>query len=149
MIILIAAMNNKRTIGLDGSMPWHNPEDLKHFRKTTLNNKLIMGRKTYEGLPKKLDKRDIYVVSRNLDLPNTIHNLQDYLENVDASDSIYVAGGGEIYRESMKYADKILLSIIEDDTLGDTFFPEIDESKFKLVSTDIFDTFRLNTYERM
>lgn len=149
MIVLIAAMNNKGTIGLNGSMPWHNREDLQHFRKTTLNQKLIMGRKTYEGLPQKLDKRDIYIVSRNPDIKNAVHDLHTFLRDFDKSETLFVAGGGEIYKESMKYADKIVLSIIDDDTMGDTFFPHIDDRMFKLVSTDVFDTFKLETYERM
>lgn len=149
MIVLIAAMNNKRTIGLNGTMPWHNREDLQHFRKTTLNQKLLMGRKTYEGLPQKLDKRDIYIVSRNPDIENAVHDLHTFLRDFDKNETLFVAGGGEIYQESMKYADKIVLSIIDDDTLGDTFFPHIDDRMFKLVSTDVFDTFKLETYERM
>lgn len=149
MLVLIAAANKHGTIGLEGSMPWHNPEDLKHFRATTLNHKLLMGRKTVMGLPKKLDKRDIYVVTRNADIPNAVTDLKAFLEAHEASDEvIYVAGGGEIYAQCLPYAKRIVLSIIDDDTVGDTFFPRIDSNEFKLIAEEERESFKLMIYER-
>lgn len=145
MITLIAAMNKKRTIGLKGKMPWHNPEDLKHFKNYTMGKTLFMGRKTYEGLPKKLKGRNIKVVSNTLD--GGVKNFPNILKQ-GFDEEVIIAGGGEIYKLSLPYADKIVLSIIHDnDVLGDTFFPKI-PSSFKLTEETIYDTFTLLTYER-
>ena len=145
MITLIAAMNNKRTIGLKGKMPWHNPEDLKHFKNYTMGKTLFMGRKTYEGLPNKLKGRNIKVVSNTLN--GGIKNFLDILKN-SFDEEVIIAGGGEIYKLSLPYADKIVLSIIHDnDVLGDTFFPKI-PSSFKLYEETVYDTFTLQTYMR-
>lgn len=149
MYIIIAAVNHKNTLGLDGSMPWHNKEDLQHFRNTTLHQKLIMGRKTYEGLPKKLDKRDIYVVTRDTTYPNAIHDLQSFLKaHQEDKETYFIAGGGEIYLQSMEFADKLIISKIDNEVEGDTFFPAIDLETFALTETKHFDTFELNIYER-
>ena len=142
MITLIAAMNNKRTIGLKGKMPWHNPEDLKHFRNYTMGKTLFMGRKTYESLPNKLKGRNIKVVSNTLD--GGVKNFPDILKQ-GFDEEVIIAGGGEIYKLSLPYADKIVLSIIHDnDVLGDTFFLKI-PSSFKLTEETVYDTFTLLT----
>lgn len=144
MLILIAAVNKKNTLGLDGSMPWHCPEDWKFFKRMTMGQKLIMGRKTYQGLPKVLKGRDILQVSRK---EGPIHDLDSYLKDYKNEQDLFIAGGGEIYNMAMPYADKIYLSIINDDTMGDTFFPEI-PSAFKLKDKIPFETFVLEIYER-
>lgn len=147
MLVMIAAMNQKRTLGLNGSMPWHCPEDLKFFKRITMGETLIMGRKTYDGLPKVLKGRNILKVSRS---EGDINDLTQYLkDNETSSETIFVAGGGEVYKASMPYAQKIYLSIIKDETLGDTFFPEIDASEYSLSDTVAFETFTLQIYERI
>lgn len=150
MISLIVAINEKRTIGLKGVIPWRNPEDLKHFKNYTMGKKVVMGRKTFEGLPKKLKGREIYVVSRKIDDENNINDLKSFLESYkDSNEEIVVAGGGEIYAQAMDYADKIVLSIILDnDVIGDTFFPDIDENIFTIKNQTVYDTFKCITYER-
>lgn len=148
MITLVVAINSKSTIGLNGEMPWRNKEDLKHFKNYTMGKKMLMGRKTFEGLPKTLEGRDIYVVTRQKDYPKGVQDLTAYLEN-NQDDELIVAGGGEIYKIAMPYADKIVLSIIHDnDVVGDTFFPDIDAQEFREVKREVKDTFTLVTYER-
>lgn len=150
MITLIAAMNPHRTIGLDGIMPWHKPEDLTHFKNYTMHKKLFMGRKTYEGLPKKLKGRDIYVFTRDETYPQAISNVHDFFKQHQNSDEeIIVAGGGEIYHTALPYTNKIVLSLIEDnDVVGDTFFPHINEDEFTLDETIQHETFKLLIYNR-
>lgn len=147
MLIMIAAMNSKRTLGKDGQIPWRNPEDLRHFRNATLNQHVVMGRKTIEALPGPLDKRIIHEVSRSAQGPNGIRDFQTFLDTEHPFD-VYIAGGGEIYAQSMPYVQRILLSIIDDDTQGDTFFPEIPEEDFEIHAIEHRDTFTLIHYER-
>lgn len=147
MLVMIAAMNQNRTLGLNGSMPWHCPEDLKFFKRMTMGETLIMGRKTYDGLPKVLKGRNILKVSRS---EGDISDLAQYLKDHEtSSETIFVAGGGEVYKAAMPYAQKIYLSIIKDEIMGDTFFPEIDASEYTLSDTVAFETFTLEIYERI
>lgn len=150
MITLIAAMNEKRTLGLNGKMPWHNPEELQHFKNYTMHKTVLMGRKTYEGLPKKLVGRNILIVSRNKKYEDGVTDLNEFLKNYqNTEEELIVAGGGEIYNKSLKYADKIVLSIIlKNDVVGDTFFPEIDEDLFEIKKIEKFETFKCITYIR-
>lgn len=146
MITLIAAMNKHRTIGLKGVMPWHNKEDLNHFKNYTMHKTLIMGRKTYEGLPKVLQGRNILVVSK--DESYDIKDLPSFLSQ-SFDEEIIVAGGGEIYKLAMPFADKLVLSLIHDnDVIGDTFFPEVDMDQFELASKTEFNTFTCFVYRR-
>lgn len=145
MLIMVAAVNKTNTLGFEGTMPWHCPEDLKFFKRITMDQTLIMGRKTYEGLPKVLKGRNILQVSRR---NGDINDLDNYLkEHQDTKPDIYVAGGGEVYKAAMPYTQKIYLSRINNDVLGDTFFPEI-SSDFNLSNTVQFETFILEIYER-
>lgn len=145
MLAIVAAINSKGTLGLDGVMPWHCPEDLKFFKRLTMGSTLLMGRKTFDGLPKVLKGRNILKVSRH---EGDVNDLQSFLvEHKDSVETIFVAGGGQIYAESMPFVTKIYLSIINDNVVGDTFFPEIDDS-FKLSETIPFETFTLKIYER-
>lgn len=151
MIALIAAVNEKNTLGLNGKMPWHVPEDLKFFRQTTLNQKLAMGRKTFDGLPKHLDQRDIYVVTRqeNAQYEHVVHDFPKFLETYkESSETLYVAGGGELYAQAIGFADTLIISRIPNDVLGDTFFPTIDPEQFECVETIQKETFQIEIYER-
>ncbi|HLV50074.1 MAG TPA: dihydrofolate reductase [Erysipelothrix sp.] len=146
MITLIAAMNKHQTIGLNGSMPWHNSEDLKHFKNYTMGKTVVMGRVTYEGLPHKLEGRNILVVSK--DERYDIQDLRGFLEKPH-SEEIVIAGGGQIYHMALPYADRLVISILHDnDVVGDTFFPKINNDDFNLVSETVNNTFTLKVYER-
>ena len=150
MITCIAAMNKYGTIGLDGSMPWHAPEDLKAFKNYTMGKTLIMGRKTFEGLPKKLVGRNILKVSRNKTDDSTITDFETYLkEHVDINEEIVVAGGGEIYKMALPYAKRLVLSYIHNnDVKGDTFFPDFNVSEFNIVKRTEYKTFTQIIYEK-
>lgn len=148
MIVIIAAINKYGTLGLNGDMPWRNREDLHHFRKTTLHKTLIMGRKTVESIPTPLKDRVVLEVSGSKP-DSDIKNLKEYLETITKSDeTFFIAGGGEIYRESIKYADYMILSIIPDDTIGDTFFPDFSLKEFEIVKRVPHQTFEEIHYKR-
>jgi len=143
-IIMIAARTQNNVIGKDGTMPWHLPEDLKFFKKTTLGSPMIMGRKTRESFgPRSLPKRPHLVVSRNQDyqaegtdvfasLDGAIKYAQDQFPDKD----IFIVGGGEIYKQTLEFADELILSEIQASIEGDRFFPEFDMSHYDIQTVE-------------
>ena len=148
MLSILVAVNHKNTIGLDGKMPWRNKEDLQFFRRMTLNQTILMGRKTFEGLPQKLDNRNILIVSRDHSYNNVIINLKEYLnKHKHTEEEIFVCGGGEVYNASLPYVSKVYLSVINNEVVGDTFFQGLG-SEFKLCGVDQYKTFKVKIYKR-
>lgn len=136
-VVLVAALARDRTIGKDGGLPWHYPEDLARFKRDTLGSVLVMGRRTMESIGRPLPGRETVVVSR--DPPAVcerwlgVHGaatLEDALAiAVDlGAERISVVGGGEIYRLALPLADEMLLTFVPEEGGGDTFFPEWDPS---------------------
>ena len=149
MLKIIVAVNNKSVIGLEGTMPWHVPEDLKHFKETTLHQNLIMGRVTYENLPTKLKDRNIFVVSKTLKGQDIINDFTSFLENHrNSPDVYYIGGGAHIYKQALDFTDEIILSRIDNDKNGDTFFPLDQLKDFSLYKTVKKNTFTIEYYKR-
>lgn len=133
MFKIIVAVNELGVIGKDNVMPWHCKEDLQHFRKTTVNQNLVMGRKTIDGLPKKLDKRKIFTVSRSLEGENIINDFEHFLKTHENTDEVfYIAGGAQIYKKALPYTKELLISKIPNRNTGDTHFPDFNESLYDL-----------------
>ena len=148
MISIIAAMDSKRGIGKDNSIPWHIPLDFKHFKEITMNHPIIMGRRTFESLGRLLPDRTHVVITHDLENKTEVDGLiwADSLKSAieiakkqKGSDEIFIIGGGEIYKQAIErdLIDKMYLTIIEGDFGADTFFPEY--SGFKEVSNEEFD----------
>jgi len=144
---IVVAVDNENGIGKNGDLPWHLPADLKYFSQLTkqtdgLPPTVIMGRKTYDSIPKKfrpLPQRRNVVISRQADLAyagaEIAHSLQEALDLVAADAApIYVIGGGQIYAEALKHPDcgDLFITHVNADADCDVFFP--DYSRFKLVS---------------
>lgn len=135
-IIVIAAMAANRVIGKDGKIPWHLPEDLHHFKMTTMGHALIMGRKTYQSIGSVLPGRRVVVITRDSNgmIPGceTVPSLEAALGRLENEEKVYIAGGGEVYRQALRFADSVILTVIEQSYTGDTFFPELPEETFCL-----------------
>lgn len=136
-ITLIAAMAANRCIGIDNKMPWHIPEDFKHFVALSAGKPCIMGRKTYESILEQLGKplpgRTNIVISRNgYQHPGAVvyPSLEDAMENTQEPD-ICVIGGEQIYRLTLPMADVLELTHIHKDVKGDAFFPEFSEKEWQ------------------
>ncbi len=137
-LVVAAATNN--AIGKEGVMPWHLPNDMKHFKNITWGMPVIMGRKTFESLGKALTGRKNIVISRRQDwVPANavlVKSLEDALfvaGETDANEAM-VIGGGEIYNAYFEKAKKIYLTRVEASPEADTFFPAIDPKQWRLVS---------------
>lgn len=126
-------MASNRIIGRDGALPWHLPEDLKFFRKTTTGHPILMGRKTWESLGRPLPNRRNLILSRTLpDQPGAevLRSPAD-LDQLNLEGPVYIIGGAEIYQLLLDRTDEILLTVLTDPAEGDTTFPEF-ESQFQL-----------------
>jgi dihydrofolate reductase len=129
-IAVIAAIGRNRELGKDGKLPWHIKEDLKRFREITMGNVIVMGRKTYESLPGKLDGRTIIVLTTQTDYnPKdddvlVFHSVGEiimycYLHKVE---TMYCAGGGEVYKHFLPLADQLYLTKVDASYDADTYF---------------------------
>jgi dihydrofolate reductase len=134
-------MTEERVIGRDGTLPWHLPEDLAFFKKTTSGHPIVMGRKTYESIGRPLPKRRNIVLTRDQGWSapgvEVIHGVED-LENLPELDGrVFIIGGAEIYAVFMGRLDDLLVSHVSGDYPGDTWFPEF-EDEFNL--TEVLET---------
>lgn len=160
LLSIIVAMAKNRVIGNKGKIPWHLPEDLKRFKQLTMGHPIIMGRKTFDSIGKPLPGRTNIVITRNKQFSAQgvvrADNLDDAIRKAGGQNEIFVIGGAEIYREALPRADKIYLTLIEQEFEGDTFFPEVElEKEFRIVeegesqrSAKSGLLFRFITYQR-
>jgi dihydrofolate reductase len=129
-VSMIAAMSQNYVIGKNNKLPWHIPEDMKHFRDITRGHAVIMGRKTYESMGKPLPNRINIVISRNTNYSTegcvVVQSLEKAIEEAKRSEAeeIFIIGGAEIYQLGLEIADRIYLTIIHQNFDGDTFFPK-------------------------
>lgn len=137
-VSVIAALARNGVIGIENRLPWRLPEDLAHFKALTLNHPVLMGRKTFESLGRPLPGRTNIVVTRNAgyrpagclvadSLPAAIALCQD-------ADELFFIGGAELYAQAIPLADRLYLTEVEVDAVGDAWFPAYDRSAFREVA---------------
>lgn len=164
----IVAIAKNNAIGKDNDMIWHLPDDLKHFKRTTLGKPILMGRKSYESLGKPLPGRPNIVVSRSYsELPknnpssvykdmeavgseppkiNTgpflypsieegINAMRDMGEEMGV-DEVFITGGGQIYKETLPYTQRLYVTILDRDYEADIFFPQINWDEWNITSEE-------------
>jgi dihydrofolate reductase len=133
-VFIIAAMAANRVIGRGNSIPWHIPGELQWFKATTMGHVLIMGRKTHDSIGRPLPGRTTVVISRapGLCLPgcSTVQSLEQALTLCAGREKVFIAGGSQIYTLALPLADTIILSVLDQEFAGDTFFPPIPEEEF-------------------
>lgn len=148
---IIVAMGRDRTIGKDQDLPWRLPNDLKYFRKTTMNHPIIMGRKTHESIGKALDGRLNVIVTRNRDYVPAegcivTHSVEETMQAVQGEEEAFVIGGAEIIQMFMELADRLYLTYIDEDFVGDVFLPELADEEWRLTSVTPGVTDERNPY---
>ncbi|HSN85368.1 MAG TPA: dihydrofolate reductase [Thermoanaerobaculia bacterium] len=139
-ISLIVAMAANRVIGRDNDLPWRLPDDLRRFKRLTMGHTLVMGRKTWESIGRPLPGRAIVVVTRQegYGVPpgvSVARSVEEALE-IAEGDEVFIAGGEEVFRQTVDRADRLYLTRIDKDFPGDTFFPEFDPERFRLVERE-------------
>ena len=157
-IVLIAAVAENGVIGVDGEMPWHLPEDLTHFKQTTMSHPVVMGRRTYRSIERAIDgplpgRTNIVLSRSDPDVPDDVivaTSIEEALQAARALDAerLFVTGGGTVYEQFLDRADRLVLTEIDSSYDGDTQFPEFDETEFTEVARDDRDGFSFVEYAR-
>jgi dihydrofolate reductase len=126
-ITIIAAMGRNRAIGLGGEMPWHLPDELRHFKETTMGKAIVMGRKTWDSIGRALPGRQNIVVTRNPDFSEPGCEVARSLEQaigLARGAEVMIIGGGQLYAAALPLADRMVLTEVDCEPAADTWFPE-------------------------
>lgn len=137
-ISLIAAASTNRVIGVDGALPWHLPDDFRHFRNTTMGSPVVMGRRTWASIGKPLPGRTNIIMTRQRDYTAEgallVHSQDAALAAAGDAQELFVIGGGEIYVRFLPLAHRVYLTLVDAEVEGDVVFPELGETEWELVS---------------
>lgn len=129
---LIAAVGKNGELGKNNKLPWNLKEDLDFFRKTTENNTIIMGRKTFESLPKILpNRRHVILTKKEISVPDEIKVYHDIKTLLEKEKNGFVIGGASIYKQLIDYVLEMYLTEIDKEYDADTYFPAFDKNKFE------------------
>ena len=153
-IVAIWAQDEEGVIGKDNRLPWYLPTELQHFKETTLNHAILMGRVTFDGMGRRLlPQRETLILTRNadenMDGVNIFNNIESVLDWYQGQDkNLYVIGGKQIYLAFEPYLDEVIVTQIHARVEGDTYFPEdFDLSLFETVSSKFYDKDEKNPYD--
>ena len=153
-IVAIWAQDEEGIIGKDNRLPWYLPAELQHFKETTLNHAILMGRVTFDGMGRRLlPKRETLILTRNSDekmdgvsIFNDIESVLDWYQSQDKN--LYVIGGKQIFQAFEPYIDEVIVTQVHASVEGDTYFPEeFDLSLFETVSSKFYDKDEKNPYD--
>ena len=151
-ITIIAAVARNGVIGAGGRMPWHLPDELAHFKATTMGHTLLMGRRTFESIGRALPGRRSVVVTRDVAWQHagveTAHSFAEAIALAGPGDEVFVAGGAQVYAEAIPYAHAMVLTEVDAEPEGDTWFPQWDRSQWSEESRESHDGWSRATYVR-
>ena len=153
----LVAVSNDLVIGVDNDLPWNLKDDLAHFKKYTLNKIIIMGRKTFESIGRPLPNRINYVISRTvkeIDGANVFANLEDAMlaaekhnDEMGIINEIVIIGGGYLFKETLPVMNKLVITKVDCNVLGDIYYPKVEMEKFKLVNSESYTKNLDNDYD--
>lgn len=152
---LVVAVGTNGVIGRDGGLPWERTGDLAHFKRLTMGHVLVMGRHTYESIGRPLPGRTTVVVSRTPGWTGgegvlVCPDLAAALDRAAALDpEVFVVGGGQLYEAALPVADRLVLTRVDQAPEGDTYFPDVDWSRWREVRNEPYQGFAIVTYERV
>ncbi|MCA0757984.1 type 3 dihydrofolate reductase [Paenibacillus sp. N4] len=149
-ITLIAAMDRNRTIGAGNKLPWRLPAEMAYFTRNTLGKTVIMGRKTFESLPKPLkDRRNVVLTKRPDYRPEgceIVHSIEEALR-LFKDEELMVIGGAEIYAQFLPFADMIYLTAVDAEVKGgDAYFPDFSDTEWELAESEKREADEKNAY---
>ena len=146
----MVAMTAERVIGKDNDLPWHLPEDLKLFKRTTSGHPIVMGRKTWDSIGRPLPNRQNIVLTRNevwtADQVDVIHTAEQLYQLKLQHEHVFIIGGAQVYEMFLPHVDELLVSYVYENHEGNTKFPAFEHlfSTFEVVET--FEHFELRRY---
>lgn len=137
MLSIIVAASENNVIGKDGTLPWHLPKDLKYFKKITSGHAIVMGRTTYESIGRPLPNRRNIILTRDITFSakgcDVIHSIDDI---PNTSEEIFIIGGANVYQQTLDMCDRLYFTRVHTHIEGDAYFPEINETIWKLESSE-------------
>jgi dihydrofolate reductase len=137
---IISAMAQNRTIGINNTLPWRLPEDLKHFKALTLGHHILMGRKTFESLPGILPGRVHVIITRNTDFqaPGCLiaHSIEAAIAIAGNDEEIFFIGGADLYKQALAFSDRMYLTEIQADYAGEAWFPEFSNAEWREIQRE-------------
>lgn len=145
LVSLIVAHGSNNEIGKDNQLLWHISEDLKNFKKLTLNHILVMGRKTYESIGRPLPKRQTIILTRQSDYQADgcliAHSVDEVFSLAKGcgdfnQEELFIAGGGEIYSVFLPKADRLYITEVECSLDADTYFPHVNRAEWKVMQEE-------------
>lgn len=150
-ISLIAAMGHNRVIGRNNQMPWHLPADFKHFKNITMGKPIVMGRKTYESIGRALPGRRNIIITHNLNLQikecEVVHSLEEAMQLLTNETEVFIIGGANLFTQALPFANRLYLTLIEEDFVGDTYFPSFHAKEWQEIKRENFKADARNTYD--
>jgi len=149
MISLIAAVSDNGAIGKQGALPWRQKADLQHFKAVTKGHAVVMGLNTFNSIGRPLPERENYVLTHNPEFHHDDVHAIDDLEAIDTiDDDVFIIGGGMVYADTIDMADRLYITEIHTEVdEADTFFPEIDQEKWREVSREKHEKDEQNQYD--
>jgi dihydrofolate reductase len=152
-ISIIAAVARNGVIGYEGRMPWHVPEELAHFKATTMGHPLVMGRATFDSIGRVLPGRRMIVLTRDAAWTHpgveAAHSFAEAVSLAGPADEVFVAGGAQVYAEALPYAHRLLLTEIDAEPEGDTWFPAWTRAEWHEDVREVHDGWSRVVYERI
>jgi len=162
----LVAVSNDLVIGVDNDLPWNLKDDLAHFKKYTLNKIIIMGRKTFESIGRPLPNRINYVISRtvkHIDGAYVFDNLEDAMvaaekhnNDMGIVNEIVIIGGGYLFKETLPVMNKLVITKVDCNVLGDIYYPKVEMENWKLVNSESYSKnsdndydFKIEEYEKL
>ncbi|WP_129726523.1 MULTISPECIES: dihydrofolate reductase [Bacillaceae] len=150
MLSGLVAMDKNRLIGKDNDLPWRLPADLAYFKKVTMGHPIIMGRKTFEAIGKPLPGRRNIIVTRNEQYKQpgceVLSSIEDIYKVGDGIEEVFVIGGAEIFKEVLPMMDRLYVTYIDEEFEGDTYFPNINDNEWRIISEEPGITDEKNPY---
>ena len=153
-ISLIWAMTRNRVIGRSNTLPWHLPKEMKHFRDSTLNSPVILGRKTMESIGGILPRRHNIVLSSRpveIDGVHRVVSMSEALRTAKrldpTADDTWIVGGAQVYRDALPYAHRLVCTLVDTVLTGDVFFPEFDLSEWQLKREICYEADEENSFD--
>lgn len=147
---MIAAMTRNHVIGINNTLPWRLPADLKQFKTITMGKPILMGRKTFESIGKALPGRtNIILTQQSFNAPECliVHSIPEALQLVQDYEEVIVIGGAQIYQTLLPFATRLYLTIIETELEGDAFFPKWNNNEWKIVQETYREKDNDNPYD--
>ena len=150
-IALIVAMAENRVIGRQNQLPWRIPADLKHFKALTMGKPIIMGRKTYESIGRPLPGRDNIVItgdsSYRAEGCRVVHSIDQALQAAGGSEDVMIIGGANLYRQTLKDAERLYLTLVKAQPQGDAWFPNIQPQEWREIKREAHKADESNEYD--